>query len=124
MPNKPLVITFLGSIGVGKSYFARQLAAKSNVVRLNMDALRLAWYGSVEEVDAHQSEYSVINLRFFRVLDYIVKELLVTKTSVILDVAQFNVMRRRQELYDIASKQGATVILVWLKHHESSLLTA
>jgi predicted kinase len=113
--DRPLVITFLGSIGVGKSFFARQLAAKTNIVRLNADAVRMAMFGSRTEIERKDGHGIEVNRQIFGVYDYVVSEILATKRSIILDVAQFNQLERRKELTRIADKADATVILVWIE---------
>lgn len=112
---QPLVITFLGSIGVGKSFFARQLASKTNTIRLNADAVRMSMFGSREGIERQNGHGQEVNRQIFGVYDYVVKEILATKQSVILDVAQFNQLERRKELSRIAKEAGAKVILVWIE---------
>jgi predicted kinase len=113
--DEPIIIAMLGSIGAGKSYFTRQLAAKTKTLRLNADSLRLAWYGSLETIKAENGHGSENNKRLFRVVDVLIREIIGVDQSVILDMAQFNKRDRRQELYEIADTLGAKVILVWIQ---------
>ena len=112
---QPLVITFLGSIGVGKSFFGRQLAERTHTIRLNADGLRISMYGTRAEYDRINGTGPDSNRPIFGAYDYMIKEILTAKKSIILDVAQFNVLKRRQELMRIAKDTGARVILVWIE---------
>jgi predicted kinase len=105
-PQKPLVVTFLGPIGSGKSYFAKQLSEKLNVIRFNSDAMRQAM-GDEWSVEAVR--------RVGGALDYAAEQVLRSHQSVIYDTARFNKLDARRELGDIAGKTGAVVVLVWVE---------
>jgi predicted kinase len=113
--TQPLVITFLGSIGVGKSFFARQLGERTQTIRLNADGLRISMYGTRAEYNRINGTGPEANRPIFGAYDYMIKEILAAKKNVILDVTQFNVLKRRQELANIALASGAAVILVWIE---------
>jgi predicted kinase len=104
--QKPLVITFLGSIGSGKSYFARQLSEKTGIVRFNSDAIRQAMGYEWSEEAARRAAGA---------LNYTVEQMLRNHQSVINDTARFNKLDARRELQGIAEKTGATVVLVQLE---------
>lgn len=104
--QKPLVIVFLGSIGSGKSFFARQLAKKLCVVRINSDAMRHAM-GETWGDEA--------NRRLWGAGDYVVEQILAAKHHVIYDAARFNRIEARKRLYEVAEKVGALLIIVWIE---------
>ena len=105
LSQKPLVVVFLGSIGSGKSFFARQLAQASGTVRINTDAMREA----MGEVWSEQS-----NRRVWGAMDYSVEQILSAGQSVIYDAARFNRAESRELLAQLAEKTGAKVIVVWI----------
>lgn len=104
--QKPLVITFLGPIGSGKSYFAKQLSEKLQIVRFNSDAIRQA-------MGDEWSEEAVRKVA--GALDYVVEQVLRNHQSVIYDTARFNKLDARQALRAIAEKTHAEVVLVWVE---------
>lgn len=104
-PQKPIVIVFLGSIGSGKSYFARQLAEKTNLVRLNTDAFRKA----MGETWGDES-----NRKLWSTMDYMVEQLLLSRQSIIYDAARFNILKSRQALTSLAEECDASVLIVWV----------
>lgn len=113
--NQPYVIIFLGSIGSGKSYFARHLADELNIIRINADAIRLSMYGSVEAIKA-QDGYSVqANRKLFGAMNYFLRESLHRGQSVIYDTARFNGLKARHALQEIVEPYNARTILVWMR---------
>jgi predicted kinase len=84
MTKKPLLIMFLGVTGSGKSYFARQLAAKIGAVRLNGDSMRLALFKTPEAVEARHSDPTT-NPMTFGAIDYAAGQILLAGCSVIYD---------------------------------------
>lgn len=105
LSQKPLVVVFLGSIGSGKSFFARQLALGSDTVRINTDAMREA----MGEVWGEQS-----NRRVWGAMDYAVEQILSAGQSVIYDAARFNRRESRDSLGKLAEKAHAKVVVVWI----------
>lgn len=103
--QKPFVIVFLGSIGSGKSYFARQLADKLGIVRFNSDAMRKAM-GEEWGIEA--------NLRLWGALDYSIEQTLRAGYSVIYDAARMNKLDARVGIDELARKVDARVIVVWI----------
>jgi len=104
--QKPVVIVFLGSIGAGKSFFARRLAKKLSIVRINSDAMRAA-------MDEQWGEEA--NRRLWGAGDYAVEQVLAAGYPVIYDAARFNRLEAREKLRAIANKIGAQVIIVWIE---------
>lgn len=117
MPDqKPLLIGFLGSIGVGKSYFARQLAPKIEAVRLSADAARLAMFGSLEEIESRRDlSGEEDNNRLFGAIDYTVHQILKSGKSVVYDTARFNGAANRDKLSNIANETGVQLVYVWIE---------
>lgn len=111
--NMPLLVIFIGSIGVGKSYFARQLAPKINATRLNADAARLAFYGSRDVMPTHNNtEGEANNRKMFGVLDYTIREILQSGRSVVYDTARFNGLKNREMISTMAKETGARLVIV------------
>ncbi len=113
MTQKTLLFSFLGSPGSGKSYFARNLAKKIKAVRFNGDSMRIALYGSVEEIE-RQTDMQSVNRKTFGALDYAVEQVLAAGHSVVYD-AHHNKRSMRSALEKLAKKHGATPIVVWIK---------
>lgn len=113
-PDEPLAIVFLGSIGAGKSYFSRQLATRWNAIRLNTDAFRLAWYGSLEDIERNDGHGSEANKRISRASEYIVQQVLTARQTVIIDAARYNKREVRRNLAPLVSECGAKLIVVWI----------
>jgi predicted kinase len=111
--QQPLLIMFLGSPGSGKSYFARQLAKRIHAVRLNGDAMRLAIYGSVENIERQVSK-DVVNQQTFGAIDYVVEQILTAGCSVVYD-AHHNKREHRAKNEEVAKQYGAVPVLVWIK---------
>ena len=112
--QKPLLITFLGSIGSGKSYFARQLAEKMNIPRINPDTARIAMLGSIEALNARpypDIEYDTI---LFKLLNYSIQEILRSGKSVIYDTARHNGKANREQTRQLAESVDALVVYVWI----------
>ena len=113
--QKPLLIAFLGSIGVGKSYFAKQLAPRIGAVRLSADAARLGMFGSIEALKSQPESHGLDNnKRLFGVIDYAVGEILSSGVSVIYDTARYNGADNRRELKRIADAHDAHLVYVWI----------
>ena len=111
--QQPLLVMFLGSPGSGKSYFARQLAEKIKAVRLNGDSMRMAIYGSVENIDCQLSK-DVVNQQTFGAIDYAVEQILAAGCSVVYD-AHHNKRDHRAKNEKLAKQYAAVSILVWIK---------
>jgi len=107
---------FLGVPGSGKSFFARQLAENINAVRLNGDSMRLAIFGSLEEIEKvyHSEDRQRVNSYVFNAIDYAVRQVLSHGDSVVYD-AHHNKRSIRAELEQLAAKCGAVPVVVWIK---------
>lgn len=113
--NTPYVIIFLGSIGAGKSYFARQLADELGIIRINADAIRLSMYGSVKAIKQHNGYSTEANRKLFGAMNYFLRETLHRGQPVIYDTARFNGLKARRALQEIVAPYDARVILIWVK---------
>lgn len=112
--KNPILVVFLGSIGSGKSYFARQLTPKLDAVRLSADAARLAMLGTLEAVNASAKDGLEHNKKLFGVLNYAAQSILASGKSVVFDTARFNGFEHREEAREIAKATDARLIIVWL----------
>jgi predicted kinase len=113
--EKPLLITFLGSIGSGKSYFARQLAEKLGVIRLNPDSARIAMFGSLDALNNRPDQGEEYNQRLFGLLNYVMEQALAAGNTVVYDTAKYNGLANRQELSQLAAKVPAQIVYVWIQ---------
>lgn len=115
MTRPPLLISFLGYPGSGKTYFARRLAERLPAVLLNTDALRLSMFGSVERIEQlRQTNRSRLYADVFGAMNYAAKQVLKTGQSVIFD-AQSSKRRDRQGNHQLATSAGAISLLIWIK---------
>lgn len=110
------VYTFLGLPGSGKSYFARNFAEKTSIVRFSSDAMRLSIFGSLEAMkDIYHSENrDQLNRYTFAAMDYATGELLSNGQDVVYD-AHCNKRSDRDQLGKLASAHGARVVLVCIE---------
>lgn len=107
---------FLGLPGSGKSFFARQLAQKTNAVRVNGDSMRLAIFGSLEEIEKVycSEDRAKLNAYVFNAIDYAVEQILMHGDNVVYD-AHHNKRVDRATLEELAKKCDALPVLVWVK---------
>ncbi len=103
---------FLGSPGSGKSFFARQLAKRIHAVRLNGDSMRIAMFGSVEEIEKRKANKDTGQV--FKAIDYVITQILATNISVVYD-AHHNRKAIREGLEKLAEEHGATPVVIWIK---------
>lgn len=113
---KPLIHLFLGVPGSGKSYFARHLADRTNIVRINSDAMRLGIFGSLKAISAvyHSPNRQHVNTYVDGPTQYVVSELLTRGQSVICD-AHHNKRSDREAFETLAKKYDAQVVLIWIQ---------
>lgn len=83
---KPLIIVFVGFPGSGKTYFARRLAEQLPAVTFNSDALRVAMFGSIENVERiRQNDQSRLYDDVFGAMNYATRQVLKAGYSVVFD---------------------------------------
>ena len=105
--STPALVVVSGLPGSGKSYFCRRLASRHPVARLESDALRRALFGQ----PTHSPEESA---RLFAATHYVLDRLLGAGIAALLDATNLREVHRRQ-LYDIADRHGAKLVLVSLR---------
>ncbi len=112
----PIIHLFLGVPGSGKSYFARQLADRTNTVRINSDAMRLAIFGSLEAITEvyHSPHRQRVNTYVDGATEYVVSQLVEGSQSVICD-AHHNRRDNREAYEAIATQHSARVVLIWIQ---------
>ena len=121
--NKSIVVMFLGVPGSGKSYFARNLADKLHAVRINGDSMRLAMFGSLEEIDRiyHSEDRRKLNEYVFNGLDYVAEQILMRGNDVVYDAHQ-NKRMDRKTVEQIADRHNAVPLVVRINtSHETAL---
>lgn len=114
--KRPILLMFLGLPGSGKSYFARQAAESLQAIRLNGDSMRLAVFGSLENIEKvyKSKDRSTVNSYVFNGLDYAAEQILIRKYDVVYD-AHHNKRTDRLALEKLTAKNNALPILVWIK---------
>lgn len=113
--GKPLLIMMMGHPGSGKSYFARHLAEREKIVRLNADALRTEMYGSTEEMIRYKAlDQTLLSEKMFRALDYVGKQILSFGLSVIFDTNN-NKQLTRENYGDMARQFDAIAVTAWIQ---------
>ncbi len=101
---KPFLIVMSGLPGTGKSYFSRRLSERLPCARLESDELRkLLFPRPTYTMDESQ--------RLFSALHRLTEELLQKNIPVLLDATNL-IERHREQLYHIAEKIGAKLVLV------------
>ncbi len=101
---RPFLIVMSGLPGTGKSYFSRRLTERLPCVRLESDELRKVLFPS--------PGYSADeNQRLFSALHWLIQELLRKNIPVLLDATNL-VEHHREQLYCIADRLGAKLVLV------------
>lgn len=96
----------VGLPGSGKSYFTRRLMESTPLVWVESDRLRKLLFGQ-PSYSAEESQ------RLFGAIHQVVRRLLASGRSVVLDATNLR-ERNRQRLYEIADEQGAKLLLVRL----------
>ena len=113
--SRPLIVVFIGPPGSGKTYFANHLALKLGAIKLNSDALRLAMYGSLDNIDKirKSDNRSLLYEQVFGAMNYMTEQALMAGHSVIYDAQQAK-LSDRVRIEKLAKKCDAKSILVWL----------
>jgi predicted kinase len=101
------LVVVSGLPGSGKSHFCRRLAARHPIARLESDALRKALFRQ----PTHSPEES---RRLFAACHLVLDRLLGAGISALLDATNLREVHRRQ-LYAIADRHGAKLVLVSLR---------
>jgi predicted kinase len=101
------LVVVSGLPGSGKSHFCRRLASRRPIARLESDALRKALFGQ----PTHSPEES---RRLFAACHHVLDRLLGAGISALLDATNLREVHRRQ-LYAIADRHGAKLVLVSLR---------
>ena len=107
--QQQLLVMMLGTMGSGKSAFARQLAVKTAAKRVNADIIRRELFKTYEEWIKPANKDQV-----FKVFNQEVRQLLQAGHSVIRDY-QHDKRQDRDETRQMADEFGALPIMVWLK---------
>jgi predicted kinase len=105
--SPPALVAVSGLPGSGKSYFCRRLVSRYPIALLESDALRKALFGQ----PTHSPEES---RRLFAACHHVIDRLLAAGISALLDATNLREAHRRQ-LYAIADRHGAKLVLVSLR---------
>jgi predicted kinase len=105
--TKPILVATLGYPGSGKTYFAENLARECDYFHFNADKTRLNLFLNPTYTNPE-------HITLFRLMDHLTEELLKSNTSVIYD-ANFNKIKTRVKLQEIADRAGADYRLVWIQ---------
>lgn len=111
--KQPLLVIFIGVPGSGKTYFAEKLASRIRAVLLNADAMRLAIFGSLDDIDKtyHSSDRQMLNTHTFGAMDYATKQVLALGIPVIYETIQ-RTQADRRHMEQLAKEAGAGLVLV------------
>jgi len=115
--TKPLLVTFVGIPGSGKTTFARHLGAHLGAVILNSDSIRIAMWRTREAIEATHTdtaERKFGNQLTFGAMNYAAEQIIAAGTSVIYD-CNANKLSERQEKHDIADAHGALSVVVRIR---------
>ena len=109
--NKPTLYLFIGLPGAGKTSVARIIAEETDAVHLWADHERHRMF-------AHPTHTEQESIQLYDYLNQQTEELLANGQSVIFDT-NFNHYADRQKLRDIATRQGAETIIIWMTTPEA-----
>lgn len=113
---KPLLVSFIGFPGSGKTYFSTRLAKKIHAITLNSDALRLNMFGSLEKIEQIRNSENRSRLYddVFGAMNYAAAQALQAGHSVVYD-AQMAKRIDRARMEALVKENGARFVLVWLQ---------
>jgi predicted kinase len=115
--TRPVIVEFVGVPGSGKTTLSKALAQELHAVLLNSDAMRIAMWGSREEIEnahsfTHNRAYN--NKLTFGGLNYAAEQTIAAGYSVVYD-CNANSIAERAEKHDIAKKYDALSLVVRIK---------
>ena len=106
-PAKSIIYMTLGIPGAGKTFFARQFAAKNNLPSISADRLRFELFEQPEF--SREEDATILN-----VMDYMLEGYLQAGLSVVVD--GLNGQRvRRYNLRELARKHNSYPLIVWVQ---------
>jgi len=104
--GKPKLYLFIGYPGAGKTTVSKLIASRTGATHLWADVERHKLFG---EATHSQAE----SLKLYDYLNSQAEKLLSAGRSVVFDT-NFNFRSDRQKLRDIAERQGAETVLIWI----------
>ena len=104
--SKPTLYLFIGYPGAGKTAVSKIIAETTGAVHLWADAERHKMFAQASHSEAE-------SLKLYDYLNARAEKLLGEGKSVVFDT-NFNFYADRQKLRDIASRQGAETVILWV----------
>lgn len=105
--SKPVLFTYYGLPGSGKTFFSRQVAELFGIPHISSDRVRSELF---DNPSFSRDEQAVVS----NIMNMMVEEYFKVGMSVIYDVS-LNRLQDRRIMRDIARSGGATPLLVWLQ---------
>lgn len=105
--KSPLLIMLVGHPGSGKSFFARQLCERLDLIRISHDEIRATLFKE-PTYDKYEDEIVMA------ISDMMARNLLVTDKSIIID-ASIDTINERGNRRLLAKKAGYTVIPIYIQ---------
>lgn len=122
--DRPIIVTFVGVPGSGKTTFARQLAEQLGAVIFNSDAIRMAMWKTLEAIQNTHTDPEIRkfnNQLTFGAMNYAAEQVINAAISVIYDCNANHVIER-EEKHSIARRSKALSVVVRIKvPHEIAL---
>lgn len=112
--SKPTLIMLYGFPGAGKTHFSRELSEAISIAHVSGDRLRFELF---EKPHYDKQENDVVN----HLMEYMAEEFLQAGVSVIYDANAMRLSQRRA-LRDMARKNHAQPVLIWLQIDPDSAL--
>ncbi len=112
--NRPTLILLYGYPGAGKSFLARQLTEDVQAAHVQGDRIRSELF---EQPRYDSQENQIVD----HLMQYMTEEFLNAGISVVYDVNALRAAQRR-ELRELARKNKAEVLLIWLQIDQDSAL--
>lgn len=105
--SRPIIIMLYGFPGAGKSYLARQLCDDVQAAHVQSDRIRFELF---EQPRYDRQENQIVD----HLMQYMTEEFLNAGISVVYDINAMRLSQRR-ELRDLARKNKAQTLLIWLQ---------